>query len=132
MSIQPLVHDLISNPDWEMSINIRREWQDPDCATTPSEDSKCPTTLSVSFERTVRVSDNDSENDLPTSLGSFPLYKTSDYKKTLSPPMAAKGGHFLPIYRMFCEDSCRWREFSLRRAGLRDRADTRQTLQASL
>jgi hypothetical protein len=92
MSIRPLIHELNSDKDGEMSINIRRDWQD----------SACPTTLSVSFERTIRVSDNDSENDLPPSLGSFPLYKSSDYQKTLSTPMATKGGYFLPMHRMFC------------------------------
>jgi hypothetical protein len=55
--------------------------------------------LWISFERTVRVSDNDSENNLPPSLGQFPIFDTSAYKKTLPPVIAAKGGYFLPMHR---------------------------------
>ena len=57
--------------------------------------------LWISFERTVRVSDNGSDNDLPLSLGHFPIFDTSNYEKTLPSPMAAKGGYFLPMHRMF-------------------------------
>jgi hypothetical protein len=66
--------------------------------------------LWVSLERTVRVSDNGDENDLPPSLGHFPIFDTSDYKKTLPSPMAAKGGYFLPVHRMcrphLCANLC--------------------------
>ena len=34
--------------------------------------------LTISFKRTVRVADNDEENDLPPDLGSFPIYSTED------------------------------------------------------
>jgi hypothetical protein len=73
-------------------INIRREWEIPGDQVT----------LVVGFKRTIRVSDNDSTNDLPPDLGSFPLYKTSDYEKTLPSQMAAKGGYFLPMHREYC------------------------------
>jgi hypothetical protein len=56
--------------------------------------------LQVSFERTVRVSDNDTENDLPPGLGSFPLFEASAYKD-LPSAMKAKGGYFLPMHRMY-------------------------------
>jgi len=55
--------------------------------------------LWVSFQRTVRVSDNNSTNNLPPSLGQFPIFNTSDHKNTLPPSMAAKGGYFLPMHR---------------------------------
>lgn len=58
--------------------------------------------LFVSFERTIRVSDNNSTNDLSPSLGHFPIFETSDYEETLPSQMAAKGGYFLPMHRMFC------------------------------
>jgi hypothetical protein len=56
--------------------------------------------LKVSFQRTVRVSDNGSTNHLPPSFGTFPLYTTSDYEKsyTLPEAMKAKGGYFLPMH----------------------------------
>jgi hypothetical protein len=79
-------------PATEHLINIRREWDMP----------RDQVTLTVGFKRTIRVSDNDSTNDLPPDLGSLPLYKTSDYEKTLPSQMAAKGGYFLPMHREYC------------------------------
>jgi hypothetical protein len=64
------------------------------------------TDLWVSFERTVRVSDNGNVNSLPPSLGHFPIFNTSNYEKTLPAPMAAKGGYFLPMHRMCCLFLC--------------------------
>lgn len=70
------------------SIDVRREGE------TLSSRS-----LQVSFQRTIRVSDNNTTNDLPPSLGPFPLFQTSDYKSTLPQAMQAKGGYFLPMHR---------------------------------
>jgi hypothetical protein len=39
--------------------------------------------LSVSFQRTVRVKDNNESCNLPPSLGIFDIHKVSDYKKTV-------------------------------------------------
>jgi hypothetical protein len=64
------------------------------------------TDLWVSFERTVRVSDNGNVNSLPPSLGHFPIFNTSNYEKTLPAPMAAKDGYFLPMHRMCCHFLC--------------------------
>ncbi|WP_257067767.1 hypothetical protein, partial [Campylobacter jejuni] len=69
------------------SIKVDREWPESG--------------LSIGFQRTIRVSDNDSTNDLPPSLGSFPLFRTCDYKETLPSQMEAKGGYFLPMHRKF-------------------------------
>jgi hypothetical protein len=89
-----LINRLVVHSDQRPNtiINIRREWQMP-CDQN---------SLVVRFKRTIRVSDNNSTNDLPPDLGSFPLYKTSDYEKTLPSQMAAKGGYFLPMHRKYC------------------------------
>lgn len=55
--------------------------------------------LEISFQRTVRVADNNKVNNLPPSLGKFPIYDTADFKQTLPPHMIAKGGYFIPMYR---------------------------------
>ena len=55
--------------------------------------------LEISFQRTVRVPDNKGENHLPPSLGTFPLYSTASFVKTLPARMAKKGGAFFPMYR---------------------------------
>ena len=73
----------------------------PDAQGLPQGRMESMADLWISFERTVRVSDNGSENDLPPSLGHFPIFDTSNYEKTLPSPMAAKGGYFLPMHRMF-------------------------------
>lgn len=54
--------------------------------------------LEICFERTVRVSDNGTTNELPPSLGNFPVFETSAYKR-LPTAMKAKGGYFIPMYR---------------------------------
>lgn len=55
--------------------------------------------LQISFQRTVRVPDDQGENNLPPSLGTFPLYSVSKFRHTMPADMAAKGGLFLPMYR---------------------------------
>ena len=55
--------------------------------------------LSISFQRTVRVADNGETNALPPSLGSFPIYATKYYKDNLPEYMAGKSGYFIPMYR---------------------------------
>jgi len=59
--------------------------------------------LTVSFQRTIRVSDNGSTNNLPPSFGAFPLYKTSDYQESTALPaaMKAKGGYLMPMHREY-------------------------------
>jgi len=54
--------------------------------------------LQVSFVRTVRVSDNNTTNNLPPSLGNFPIFESSRYTK-LPVAMKAKGGYFFPMHR---------------------------------
>jgi hypothetical protein len=56
--------------------------------------------LEICFERTVRVSDNDTTNDLPPDLGNFPVFETSAYE-SLPQAMKAKGGYFIPMYRKY-------------------------------
>lgn len=56
-------------------------------------------TLKISFQRTVRVPDGDGESELPPSMGTFPLYSTTNYEDKLPLAMALKGGLFMPMYR---------------------------------
>jgi hypothetical protein len=58
-------------------------------------------TLSISFQRTVRVSDSQTGevSQLPPGFGKFPLFNISDYAEKLPVEMVARGGAFLPIYR---------------------------------
>lgn len=55
--------------------------------------------MSLSFMRTIRVPDNNEVNDLPPSLGKFPLQKVRDYIDRLPKKVAAKGGAFFPMHR---------------------------------
>ncbi|GAB7330087.1 hypothetical protein MBLNU13_g01764t1 [Cladosporium sp. NU13] len=54
--------------------------------------------LEICFERTIRVSDNGSTNDLPSDLGNIEVFETSDYE-SLPKAMKAKGGYFIPMYQ---------------------------------
>ena len=57
--------------------------------------------LQMSFQRTIRVLDNQVASELPPSLGTFPLYPTALYQEKMPSQMAAKGGLFFPMYRKF-------------------------------
>ena len=59
------------------------------------------TTFEMSFMRTVRVPDNGKTYKLPPDLGRFPLFNVESYSSRLPPEIAAKGGIFFPVYRMF-------------------------------
>lgn len=82
-SAHQLVHELGHNKN----IKIHREDEEGSLRS-----------LSVSFQRTLRVSDNGSTNDLPPSFGNFPLSEVSKYT-ALPPQMKAKGGYFFPMHR---------------------------------
>jgi hypothetical protein len=60
---------------------------------------QCDDGVVVSFQRTIRVPDSAQVNNLPPTLGRFPLYKVCDYSDKLPAGMVAKRGVFLPIYR---------------------------------
>jgi hypothetical protein len=53
----------------------------------------------ITFERTLRVPDSKAVNNLPPSLGQFPLFSVGDYKDRMPNDMAKKGGIFLPMYQ---------------------------------
>ncbi|MCJ1388884.1 hypothetical protein MMC18_001735 [Xylographa bjoerkii] len=55
--------------------------------------------VKISFERTIRVPDNDDISQLPPGLCTFPLFPASAYKKGLPDFMAGKGGVFFPMYQ---------------------------------
>lgn len=55
--------------------------------------------LHITFERTIRVPDNQQTSYLPPDLGTFPLKPVSKFTSKLCPSMAAKGGVFFPMYR---------------------------------
>lgn len=53
--------------------------------------------LSITFQRTVRVTDNATTNALPPRIGRFPLFDAAKFE--LPPAMAGKGGFFMPMYQ---------------------------------
>jgi hypothetical protein len=60
---------------------------------------KTSAAATISFERTLRVPDNQVVNNLPPSLGQFPLFSVADYQDRMPAEMATKGGIFLPMYQ---------------------------------
>ncbi|PVH79786.1 hypothetical protein DL98DRAFT_588999 [Cadophora sp. DSE1049] len=54
--------------------------------------------MSISFQRTIRVPDDDTTYDLPPGLGTFPLYNVAHYKQTLPEAMMLKGRCFMPVH----------------------------------
>ena len=54
-------------------------------------------TCSISFQRTLRIPDDNREYSLPPGLGEFPLNLVDDYAETVPAAWAAHGGVFLPM-----------------------------------
>jgi hypothetical protein len=55
--------------------------------------------LRITFHRTIRIPDYDKVNNLPPSMGFFPLYHVKDYVQTLPQLMVAKGGLFVYMHQ---------------------------------
>ncbi|ETS85066.1 hypothetical protein PFICI_03091 [Pestalotiopsis fici W106-1] len=55
--------------------------------------------LKIQFHRTIRVPDNGDIENLPPSMGVFPLFKIHDYVNKLPKSIAVKGGVFFPMYQ---------------------------------
>ena len=59
------------------------------------EDAVC----SLSFQRTLRIPDNDREYCLPPGLGAFPLHHVDDYVEGAPRRWLDHGGVFMPMYQ---------------------------------
>lgn len=55
--------------------------------------------LTVKFERTLRIPDDDREYPLPPGLGEFPLRHVDDYRRRLSKGWLERGGILMPIHQ---------------------------------
>jgi hypothetical protein len=55
--------------------------------------------LQVEFCRTLRIPDDGDKYDLPASLGTFPIYKVSDYADKVPKSWNEHGGVFIPMYQ---------------------------------
>jgi hypothetical protein len=59
------------------------------------EDAVCK----ITFQRTLRIPDDNRTYDLPPGLGHFPLEHTSKHSANLPDSIASKGGVLLPMYQ---------------------------------
>ena len=59
------------------------------------KDARC----SISFQRTLRIPDDNREHFLPPGLGNFPLNLVDDYASTVPENWKTHGGVFLPMYQ---------------------------------
>ena len=55
--------------------------------------------VTISFERTLRIPDNDETHKLPPSLGSFPVRHVEDFQARLPEKWKKRGGVMLPMYQ---------------------------------
>jgi len=55
--------------------------------------------LSIQFQRTLRIPDDNKEYPLPPGLGSFPLKHVDDYQNTIPKAWKNHGGVMLPMYQ---------------------------------
>ena len=55
--------------------------------------------ISIEFQRTLRIPDDDKEYPLPPGLGRFPLKHVDDFAQSVSPKWIEHGGVMLPMYQ---------------------------------
>ena len=55
--------------------------------------------LTIEFQRTLRIPDDNRSYHLPPGLGKFPLYRVDDYPDNLPATWKEHGGVFLPMYQ---------------------------------
>ena len=55
--------------------------------------------LTIEFQRTLRIPDDNRSYHLPPGLGEFPLYRVDDYPDNLPNTWEEHGGVFLPMYQ---------------------------------
>ncbi|MCC9609396.1 hypothetical protein LOC68_05420 [Blastopirellula sp. JC732] len=55
--------------------------------------------LSISFQRTLRIPDDDNTYPLPPGLGEFPLRHVDDFAESVSAQWLKRGGVMLPMYQ---------------------------------
>ncbi|MCK4415047.1 MAG: hypothetical protein KAY32_16065 [Candidatus Eisenbacteria sp.] len=55
--------------------------------------------LTVCFQRTLRIPDDDNDYPLPPGLGRFPLCHVDDFAETIPQPWIQHGGVMLPMYQ---------------------------------
>jgi hypothetical protein len=55
--------------------------------------------LTISFQRTLRIPDDDKDYPLPPGMGSFPLRHVDDYAARVPPSWSKHGGVMLPMYQ---------------------------------
>ena len=67
------------------------------CVSFPEvhKDAHCQ----ISFQRTLRIPDDNREYPLPAGLGNFPIFHVDDYAETVPSPWNDHGGVFLPMYQ---------------------------------
>lgn len=56
-------------------------------------------TLSINFQRTLRIPDDERTYPLPAGLGRFPLRHVDDHARTVPPSWIEHGGVMLPMYQ---------------------------------
>lgn len=64
--------------------------------------------ISIEFQRTLRIPDDDKEYPLPPGLGRFPLKHVDDYPNSVPPLWIDHGGVMLPMY----QSEALWLNFS--------------------
>lgn len=68
-------------------------------------------TLTIEFQRTLRIPDDDQTYPLPPGLGAFPLRHVDDHATNVPPAGLQRGGVMLPMY----QSEAMWLNFTLRR-----------------
>lgn len=67
--------------------------------TTTKNEIRFGTSVTVSFQRTLRIPDDGKTYLLPPGLGLFPILRVEDYADRVSASWRERGGVFIPMYQ---------------------------------
>ncbi len=120
-----------TKPDGTRILSLGSPWDDPDEALMETAKSLTPAdveaahrkvtekndclkdnlaTLTIGFQRTLRIPDDGTIYPLPAGLGSFPLRSVDDYADTVPETWTKRGGVVMPMY----QSEALWLSFSSR------------------
>lgn len=67
--------------------------------TTTDDEIRFGSSVTVSFQRTLRIPDDGNAYPLPPGLGYFPILRVDDYRESVPASWREHGGVFIPMYQ---------------------------------
>ena len=81
------------------ALNVQLQSSDAGPSTSGADKVVISDNLEISFQRTLRMPDDNRLHQLPASLGQFSLFNVEEYAERLPPNIVEKAGLFFPMWQ---------------------------------